>query len=66
MATHTDQGRRAPRPQLSVTEEAYVRKLECMGLIPSGYRRYSDGPLTFAARPRWPKTSVKYLRPVAR
>jgi hypothetical protein len=66
MAAPAEEGRRIPRSQLTATEEAYVRKLERMGLIPSGYRRYSDGSFTFAARPRWRNTSVKYLRPVTR
>lgn len=66
MAARAEDGRRIPRPQLTASEEAYVQKLERMSLIPSGFRRYSDGSLTFAARPRWRKTSVKYLRPVAR
>jgi hypothetical protein len=65
MAARAEEGRRIRRSQLIETEEVYVRKLERMGLIPSGFRRYPDGSLTFGARPRGRKNSAKHLRSVA-
>ena len=54
-----DEGKRIRRSQLTDGEEAYVEKLERMGLTPLGFRRYADGSLTFGARPRWRKALAK-------
>lgn len=45
----TDDGIRIPRGQLTEAEEAYVRKLELIGLRPSSFLRYADGSLSFSS-----------------
>lgn len=59
LARHVDEGKRLRRSQLTDAEEAYVKKLERMGLTPLGFRRYSDGSLTFGACPKWRKALGK-------
>ena len=41
------------REDLNDQEEAYVRKLEAIGLVPCNFRRYTDGSFDFGASPRW-------------
>lgn len=45
----TDDATRIPRQQLTEAEEAYVRKLDRIGLRPSSFIRYADGSLSFSS-----------------
>ncbi len=70
--TRGDRGRRITRAQLTESEEAYVRKIETMGLVPCDFVRFEDGSLSFAAskkesvrrlpRTTFPKASSKKPR----
>ena len=62
MAAHDDDVTPLFRSQLTDAEERYVQKLERRGFIPSDFRRYSDGSLTFAASPAWWKSRAKRPR----
>lgn len=46
-------GRAIAREDLNDQEDAYVRKLEAIGLVPSNFRRYTDGGFGFGASPKW-------------
>ena len=60
MSARDDDGTPLFRSELTDAEEAYVKKLEWMGLTPLGFCRYSDGSLTFGARPRWRKAQAQH------